>query len=168
MRGFESLILCQKENHTFRCGFSFWPDEGFERAAPVRTLVQKLRASEQFLSGGHEPLRRQWREKQGCSVCRGRQDASPLCRAKRLPGTANGESIDCKTHPQGCGLQSIWGVAAHPMGGVFFCLGFGIRRGRIATAPLGPRNDRWKIVGRGLAPAADERCSPLPVREAGP
>ena len=42
----------QKENHTFRCGFSFWPDEGFERAAPVRTLVQKLRAGEQFLARG--------------------------------------------------------------------------------------------------------------------
>ena len=25
------------------------------------------------------------------SVCRGRQDASLLCQAKRLPGTANGE-----------------------------------------------------------------------------
>ena len=39
---------------------------------------------------GREPLRRRGRKQQRRSECRGRQDASPLRRAKQPPGTANG------------------------------------------------------------------------------
>ncbi|MBE6948086.1 MAG: hypothetical protein E7454_07570, partial [Ruminococcaceae bacterium] len=40
-----------KKSNTIRCWtFLIW--HGLERAAPVRTLVQKLRAGEQFLARG--------------------------------------------------------------------------------------------------------------------
>ena len=39
---------------------------------------------------GREPERRRWRKKRGRSVCSGRQYASLLRQAQRMPGTANG------------------------------------------------------------------------------
>ena len=41
----------------------FFDGTGLERAAPVRTLVQKLRAGEQFLTRGERCDRYQWQKK---------------------------------------------------------------------------------------------------------
>ena len=43
-----------KDTRCLCSGFFFWAEDeiGFERAAPVCTLVQKLRAGEQFLARG--------------------------------------------------------------------------------------------------------------------
>ena len=50
-RGFESLPAYQKKQIPIRVSaFLRW--KGLERAAPVGTLVQKLRAGEQFLARG--------------------------------------------------------------------------------------------------------------------
>ena len=60
-------------------------------------------------SEGHEPGRCRWQMKPRRSECRGRQDASLLCQAQQLPGTANGivrivtipQSPQCGDSPAG-------------------------------------------------------------------
>ena len=51
-RGFESLSAYQKFQIPKWVSGIFYMTDGLERAAPVRTLVQKLRAGEQFLARG--------------------------------------------------------------------------------------------------------------------
>ena len=45
------VLASAKKDHAKWCGL-FWQKLGLERAAPVRTLMQKLRAGEQFLARG--------------------------------------------------------------------------------------------------------------------
>ena len=56
--GFDSRTLLQITTAPHRGAVVIFRRAGIERAAPVRTLVQKLRAGEQFLARGrfHESL----------------------------------------------------------------------------------------------------------------
>ena len=69
------------------------PDFHTPKASPVR---------------GREPVRCRWQMKHRRSVCRGRQDASLLRQAQRLPGTANG---DPRRFTQGIATPTCGGLA---------------------------------------------------------
>ena len=97
---------------------------------------------------GHEPGRCQWQMKPRRSVCSGRQDASLLFQAKRLPGTANG----------------VWGLFRYVKGkcdvGCKFFLGIGDTRSLEKAEDLGEDPLRHG-VRRATSPGGGGHAPPL-------